>query len=227
MHRHQSSSRDPIRSRGGLSEGLDTSHPAVPDGDRFEEWLAWNAESDNRKPPLPRRADGSRSIATESLAHGLSAPAPSSTGRALDGASRDNRRASSCTSSAFRRRSWASCFLRSIWPCCRSLCSCLPWPRFWAVTLLQFAGHALEGTDPGEIIYLKRKLGLPYVEFPPRASRLRREIAEGRPVPRDVRSLGKGGALAVPFLWFGGNHAGKHPVEFNHDFGLGQNRKNP
>ena len=33
--------------------------------------------------------------------------------------------------------------------------------------LLQFAGHALEGTDPGEIIYFKRKLGLPYVEFPP------------------------------------------------------------
>jgi hypothetical protein len=32
---------------------------------------------------------------------------------------------------------------------------------------LQFAGHFLEGTDPGEIIYFKRKLGLPYVEFPP------------------------------------------------------------
>ena len=32
--------------------------------------------------------------------------------------------------------------------------------------LLQFAGHALEGTNPGEIIYFKRKLGLPYVEFP-------------------------------------------------------------
>jgi hypothetical protein len=32
--------------------------------------------------------------------------------------------------------------------------------------LLQFAGHAIERTDPGEIIYCKRKLGLPYVEFP-------------------------------------------------------------
>jgi hypothetical protein len=32
--------------------------------------------------------------------------------------------------------------------------------------LVQFAGHFLEGTDPGEIIYFKRKLGLPYVEFP-------------------------------------------------------------
>src|SRR3954447_19287511 len=34
--------------------------------------------------------------------------------------------------------------------------------------LLQFAGHLIEGTAPGEIIYFKRKLGLPYVEFPPR-----------------------------------------------------------
>jgi hypothetical protein len=33
--------------------------------------------------------------------------------------------------------------------------------------MLQFAGHLLEGTDPGEIIYFKRRLGLPYVEFPP------------------------------------------------------------
>jgi uncharacterized membrane protein YGL010W len=33
--------------------------------------------------------------------------------------------------------------------------------------VFQFAGHLLEGTDPGEIIYFKRKLGLPYVEFPP------------------------------------------------------------
>ena len=30
--------------------------------------------------------------------------------------------------------------------------------------LVQFLGHALEGTDPGEIIYFKRKLGLSYVE---------------------------------------------------------------
>ena len=29
--------------------------------------------------------------------------------------------------------------------------------------LIQFAGHLIEGTDPGEIIYFKRKLGLPYV----------------------------------------------------------------
>ncbi len=37
--------------------------------------------------------------------------------------------------------------------------------------ILQFAGHVLEGTDPGEIIYFKRKLGRPYVEFPPSRTR--------------------------------------------------------
>src|SRR4051812_24964685 len=50
----------------------------------------------------------------------------------------------------------------------------LSFPLFlFALTLclvgwgLQFLGHALEGTDAGEIIYFKKKLGLPYVEFPP------------------------------------------------------------
>ena len=32
---------------------------------------------------------------------------------------------------------------------------------------LQLAGHALEGTDAGEVIYFKRLFGVPYVEFPP------------------------------------------------------------
>lgn len=31
----------------------------------------------------------------------------------------------------------------------------------------QFLGHALEGSDPGEIVLIKRKLGRPYVEFAP------------------------------------------------------------
>jgi hypothetical protein len=50
--------------------------------------------------------------------------------------------------------------------------------------LLQFAGHLLEGTDPGEIIYFKRKLGRSYVEFPP--ARRRQHSATGAPgtVPR-------------------------------------------
>lgn len=32
---------------------------------------------------------------------------------------------------------------------------------------LQFLGHVFEGTDPGEVIYFKRKLGWSYVEFSP------------------------------------------------------------
>jgi hypothetical protein len=48
--------------------------------------------------------------------------------------------------------------------------------------LLQFAGHFLEGTDPGEVIYFKRKLGLPFVEFPrPRPARA--ATAVGAPAP--------------------------------------------
>jgi uncharacterized membrane protein YGL010W len=33
--------------------------------------------------------------------------------------------------------------------------------------LVQFLGHALEGTDPGEVIVLKRKLGWSYVDIAP------------------------------------------------------------
>jgi uncharacterized membrane protein YGL010W len=48
--------------------------------------------------------------------------------------------------------------------------------------LLQFAGHFLEGTDPGEIIYFKRKLGMAYVEFP-RPREARHRPAAGAPLP--------------------------------------------
>ena len=47
----------------------------------------------------------------------------------------------------------------------------LGWPWKWHVGcfvcgyLLQFAGHAVEGNDAGEIIYIKKKLGLPYNEY--------------------------------------------------------------
>jgi uncharacterized membrane protein YGL010W len=51
---------------------------------------------------------------------------------------------------------------------------CLSFPIFlFAVALfvggylVQFLGHALEGTDPGEIIYFKKKLGRSYVEIAP------------------------------------------------------------
>jgi uncharacterized membrane protein YGL010W len=33
--------------------------------------------------------------------------------------------------------------------------------------LIQFLGHALEGTDPGEVIFFKRKLGMRYVDVAP------------------------------------------------------------
>jgi Protein of unknown function (DUF962) len=53
--------------------------------------------------------------------------------------------------------------------------------------LLQFAGHLLEGTDPGEVIYFKRKLGLAYVEFP-RERAPRRAPAAASPVPSVSRA---------------------------------------
>jgi hypothetical protein len=34
---------------------------------------------------------------------------------------------------------------------------------------LQFLGHAVEGNDAGEVVALKRWLGLPYVAIAPRS----------------------------------------------------------
>ena len=31
--------------------------------------------------------------------------------------------------------------------------------------LLQFVGHAIEGNDAGEVVFLKKKLGMPYTEY--------------------------------------------------------------
>ena len=36
--------------------------------------------------------------------------------------------------------------------------------------LLQFAGHAIEGNDAGEVVFLKKKLGMPYTEYAPGAN---------------------------------------------------------
>ena len=33
--------------------------------------------------------------------------------------------------------------------------------------LLQFAGHAIEGNDAGEVVFIKKKLGMPYTEYAP------------------------------------------------------------
>ncbi|HQZ65295.1 MAG TPA: DUF962 domain-containing protein [Planctomycetaceae bacterium] len=36
--------------------------------------------------------------------------------------------------------------------------------------LLQFAGHAVEGNDAGEAVFVKRMLGMPYTEYSPGAA---------------------------------------------------------
>ncbi|HUQ72413.1 MAG TPA: Mpo1-like protein [Planctomycetaceae bacterium] len=36
---------------------------------------------------------------------------------------------------------------------------------------LQFAGHAIEGNDAGEVVLVKKALGLPYVDIVPRVKR--------------------------------------------------------
>ena len=36
---------------------------------------------------------------------------------------------------------------------------------FFTGYLLQFAGHAIEGNDAGEVVLVKKLLGLPYREF--------------------------------------------------------------
>lgn len=33
--------------------------------------------------------------------------------------------------------------------------------------LLQFAGHAIEGNDAGEVVFVKKMLGKPYTEYAP------------------------------------------------------------
>jgi hypothetical protein len=52
------------------------------------------------------------------------------------------------------------------------------WWALWAFLggyALQFIGHAIEGNDPGEMVLIKRGLGLPYTEFGPKAARNRGE----------------------------------------------------
>lgn len=48
--------------------------------------------------------------------------------------------------------------------------------RWWALGafvggyVLQFVGHAIEGNDAGEMILVKKALGLPYVDIVPRSN---------------------------------------------------------
>lgn len=49
-------------------------------------------------------------------------------------------------------------------------------PWYWALFCflvgygLQFAGHAVEGNDAGEVVFIKKKLGLPYTEYGPQSN---------------------------------------------------------
>lgn len=42
-----------------------------------------------------------------------------------------------------------------------------PFVCFVGGYLLQFAGHAVEGNDAGEVVFFKRALGMPYTEYGP------------------------------------------------------------
>ena len=50
------------------------------------------------------------------------------------------------------------------------------YPWYWHVGcfvggyVLQFAGHAVEGNDAGEVVFVKKMLGLPYTEYAPGAN---------------------------------------------------------
>ncbi|MDG3004044.1 Mpo1-like protein [Paludisphaera mucosa] len=68
---------------------------------------------------------------------------------------------------------------------------------------LQMAGHYLEGTDPGEVIYFKRLLGVPYVEFPPGSGPFHELDGLARPSPGDgggESTAGAGTARVGPSL---------------------------
>ena len=41
---------------------------------------------------------------------------------------------------------------------------------FVAGYVLQFVGHAIEGNDAGETVFVKRLLGIPYTEYAPGAA---------------------------------------------------------
>ena len=38
---------------------------------------------------------------------------------------------------------------------------------FFGGYLLQFAGHVVEGNDAGEVVFIKKTLGMPYTEYAP------------------------------------------------------------
>jgi hypothetical protein len=55
---------------------------------------------------------------------------------------------------------------------------------FFAGYALQFAGHAIEGNDAGEVVFIRKALGKPYTEYGPLSeySRLSEGIDDTKPV---------------------------------------------
>jgi hypothetical protein len=61
---------------------------------------------------------------------------------------------------------------------------------FWAIGCffagygLQFAGHAIEGNDAGEVVFVRKMLGMPYTEYGPLSEYSRRSegIDDSSPV---------------------------------------------
>lgn len=46
--------------------------------------------------------------------------------------------------------------------------------------LLQFAGHWVEGNDAGEVVLVKRALGIPFIDIVPRPVSIKEPKIEGR-----------------------------------------------
>ncbi|MEQ9408736.1 MAG: DUF962 domain-containing protein [Fuerstiella sp.] len=52
--------------------------------------------------------------------------------------------------------------------------------------LLQFAGHAVEGNDAGEVVFVKKLLGMPYTEYSPVSN-----SSSGSEAPDDINSAAR------------------------------------
>ena len=58
-------------------------------------------------------------------------------------------------------------FIGTPWTVLAGAAACWPCLCFFGGYLLQFAGHAVEGNDAGEVVFLKKILGMTYTEYGP------------------------------------------------------------
>ncbi len=61
-------------------------------------------------------------------------------------------------------------FVGTTWTLLAGAAPCWPCLCFVGGYLLQFAGHAVEGNDAGEVVFVKKKLGMAYTEYGPGAA---------------------------------------------------------